>query len=134
MAMAKMRKRGGAGTSRIVKRGCIYFVVGGAAVDGEQSANRPAVVVSNDAGNRYAPTVEVVYLTTRTKTRLPTHVLVGSAPRPSIALCEQITTVSKSRLQRCIGRVTREEINNIDKALTISLGISNKGRRKTWNR
>ena len=118
-----MRERGGAGTRGSVKRGDIYFVVGGAAVGSEQSANRPAVVVSNDIGNRFAPIVEVVYLTTRKKVGLPTHVFIGSAPKPSVALCEQIVTVSKSRLQRRIGRVTQQEINNIDKALGKSLGI-----------
>lgn len=123
LAVADIRERGGAGTKGSVKRGDIYFVVGGAAVGSEQSANRPAVIVSNDIGNRFAPIVEIVYLTTRTKGGLPTHVFIGSAPRPSIALCEQIVTVSKSRLQRYIGRVTQEEINNIDKALGKSLGI-----------
>lgn len=118
-----MRERGGAGTRGSVKRGDIYFVVGGAAIGSEQSANRPAVVVSNDIGNRFAPIVEVVYLTTRKKVGLPTHVFIGSAPKPSVALCEQIVTVSKSRLQRRIGRVTQQEINNIDKALGKSLGI-----------
>lgn len=81
-----------------MKRGDIYFVVGGAAVGSEQTANRPAVIVSNDIGNRFAPIVEVVYLTTRKKVSLPTHVFIGSAPKPSVALCEQIVTVSKSRL------------------------------------
>lgn len=110
-----------------MKRGDIYHVTGGVAVGSEQTANRPAVVVSNDIGNRFAPVVEVVYLTTRKKTGLPTHVFIGSAPRPSIALCEQIVTVSKSRLQRRIGRITAEEMNKIDKALGKSLGIHRTG-------
>lgn len=110
-----------------MKRGDIYHVTGGVAVGSEQAANRPAVVVSNDIGNRFAPIVEVVYLTTRKKTGLPTHVFIGSAPRPSIALCEQIVTVSKSRLQRRIGRITAEEMNKIDKALGKSLGIHRTG-------
>ena len=80
-----MRERGVAGTKGSVKRGDIYFVVGGAAVGSEQSANRPAVVVSNDIGSRFAPIVEVVYLTTRKKVGLPTHVFIGSAPIPSRA-------------------------------------------------
>lgn len=110
-----------------MKRGDIYFVVGGAAVGSEQTANRPAVVVSNDIGNKFAPIVEVVYLTTRKKAGLPTHVFIGSAPKPSIALCEQIVTVSKDRLQRRIGRITAEEMNKIDKALGKSLGIHRTG-------
>lgn len=106
-----------------IKRGDIYFIAGGAAVGSEQEADRPAIVVSNDTGNKYAPVVEVVYLTTRKKVGLPTHVFIGSAERPSVALCEQIVTVSKSRLVRRINRVTTEEMRRIDKALTKSLGI-----------
>lgn len=102
-------------------------MVGGEATGSEQGANRPAVVVSNDTGNRYAPIVEVVYLTTRLKSGMPTHVFVGSAERPSIALCEQIVTVCKSRLERRIGRVTAEEMKNIDRALKRSLGIHRTG-------
>lgn len=106
-----------------MRRGDIYYVIGGAAIGSEQSADRPAIVVSNDTGNKYAPVVEVVYLTTRKKVGLPTHVFIGSAERPSVALCEQIVTVSKSRLVRRINRVTTEEMRRIDKALTKSLGI-----------
>lgn len=97
------------------------------ATGSEQTADRPAVIVSNDTGNRHAPIVELVYLTTRKKVSLPTHVYIGSAEKPSIALCEQIVTVCKSRLQRHIGSVTAEEMQNIDKALTKSLGIHKAG-------
>lgn len=100
-----------------MRHGDIYYVIGGAAIGSEQSADRPAIVVSNDTGNKYAPVVEVVYLTTRKKVGLPTHVFIGSAERPSVALCEQIVTVSKSRLVRRINRVTTEEMRRIDKAL-----------------
>lgn len=120
-------EKGGTAIKANVRRGDIYFVVGGAAVGSEQTANRPAVIVSNNVGNRYAPIVEVVYLTTRTKAGLPTHVFIGSARKPSIALCEQIVTVSKGRLERRIGRVTVEEMSNIDKALEKSLGIHRAG-------
>ena len=59
--------------------------------------------MSNNTGNRHAPVVEVVYLTTKRKTTIPTHVYINSARRPSIALCEQIVTVCKSRLKEHIG-------------------------------
>ena len=81
-----------------VKRGDIFYVGGGAATGREQRANRPAVVVSNNAGNRHASIVEMVYLTTREKASLPTHVRINSAERPSLAMCEQIVTVCNSRL------------------------------------
>lgn len=120
-------ERGGIATAANVKRGDIYFVVGGAATGSEQEADRPAIIVSNDMGNKYAPVVEVVYLTTKKKAGLPTHVYIGSAERPSIALCEQIVTVCKSRLARHIGSVTEEEMSRVDKALSKSLGIHKAG-------
>lgn len=106
-----------------VRRGDIFYVVGDVATGSEQRANRPAIVVSNDVGNRYASIVEMVYLTTREKAILPTHVRINSAERPSLALCEQIVTVCKSRLERRIGCVTADEMRNIDNALKKSLGI-----------
>lgn len=120
-------EKGGAATKGNVKRGDIYFVVGGEATGSEQGADRPAIVVSNNAGNKYSPVVELVYLTTGKKSKLPTHVFIGSAPRPSIALCEQIVTVCKSRLERRMGSATEEEMKNIDKALSKSLGIQRTG-------
>lgn len=110
-----------------VRRGDIFYIAATEAVGSEQGGDRPAVVVSNDVGNRLAPIVEVVYLTTSQKSRMPTHVPIYSAERPSTALCEQIVTVSKYRLQRYIGRATEGEMRGIDKALHISLGINTKG-------
>lgn len=106
-----------------VKRGDIYFVTGTEATGSEQAGERPAIIVSNDTGNKYAPVVEVVYLTTKKKSLLPTHVHIHSAERPSTALCEQVITVCKSRLERYIGSITLAEMRRVDKALSISLGI-----------
>lgn len=106
-----------------VKRGDIYFVTGTEATGSEQAGERPAIIVSNDTGNKYAPVVEVVYLTTKKKSLLPTHVYIHSTERPSTALCEQVITVCKSRLERYIGSITLAEMRRVDKALSISLGI-----------
>ncbi len=105
-----------------IKRGDIFYISNIASVDCEQSGDRPSVIVSNDIGNAYAPIVEVVFLTTK-KSTLPTHVHIKSSKRPSIVLCEQITTVSKNRLGKRIGRVSYSEMKKIDKALAISLEI-----------
>lgn len=113
--------------TRVIKRGDIYFITGAEGIGSEQAGERPAVIVSNDIGNRYAPVVEVVYLTTKRKTSLPTHVFISTAERPSIALCEQIVTVCKSRLERYIGSVTVAEMRRVDKALSTSLGIHRAG-------
>jgi len=107
-----------------VKRGDIYFVAGGAVTGSEQGGDRPAIIVSNNVGNKHAPIVEVVYLTARKKTRLPTHVYINSSKRPSIALCEQVTTIDKSRLERRFGRVTAKELRAIDRAIARSLGLN----------
>lgn len=117
-------RRGGAALN--VKRGDIFYISGGVQTGSEQGGNRPAIIVSNNVGNHYAPVVEVVYLATRKKASLPTHVNICSAKRPSIALCEQVDTVSKSRLERRLGHITAKEMQAIDKALAKSLGLYNR--------
>ena len=107
-----------------IYRGEIYYVYpSGGGVGSEQCAGRPAIVVSNDKANKYSPVIEMVFLTTQTKNSLPTHVDVVSAPSPSIALCEQIHSVSKSRLGGFIAKCTDGEMAMIDGALCVSLGI-----------
>ena len=82
------------------------------------------MIVSNDVGNEYSRVVEVVFLTTREKKPLPTHVAINSAKYPSIALCEQIDTVDKERIGGYINEVTQAELKNIEKALLVSLDIA----------
>lgn len=107
-----------------MKRGEIYFIKSTYREEGsEQRADRPAVIVSNDKNNEHSETIEVVYLTTRPKTDLPTHVFTRSALSPSTILCEQICTVSKQRVETMIGRLTDNELKAVDNALAISLGI-----------
>ena len=106
-----------------VHRGEIYHIHETEVTGHEQQGDRPAIIVSNNAGNEHSPVVEVVYLTTQKKKPLPTHVQIYSSPRPSTALCEQIDSVDKSRLGGLIGWITEEEMHEIDKALAISLEI-----------
>ena len=107
-----------------IKRGDIFYIQKSASVCGsEQIAGRPGIIVSNDIGNSTSETVEVVYLTTRHKTTLPTHVPISSSARESTALCEQITTVSVERVGDYCGRVTDEELRMIDEALMVSLNL-----------
>lgn len=106
-------------------RGDMYYVdPTGMSEGSEQKAGRPAIIVSNDMGNANSSVVEVVYLTTQPKSKLPTHVEISSAPKPSIALCEQITTVSKDRLSNLIGGISKREMDSINKALEISLSLA----------
>ncbi len=107
-----------------ILRGDIFFIKKGTGqVQGsEQDGDRPGIIVSNDIGNKFSPVVEVVYLTTQKKTSLPTHVRIKCAVM-STALCEQIDTVSKDRLDTYVRSCTQEEMAEIDKALKISIGI-----------
>ena len=105
-------------------RGEIYYVRPAiSSVGSEQVAGRPAIVVSNDKANLYSPVVEMVYLTTKPKNSLPTHVDITSVERPSIALCEQIHSVAKSRVGGFIAKCTDSEMAMVDGALCVSLGI-----------
>ena len=107
-----------------VRRGDIFYVnkIGENPKGSEQWADRPAVVVSNDKANQHSEIIEVVYLTGKSKTQLPTHVDV-IAKIPSIALCEQITSISKKRLGEYVKSCTTKEMREIDKALAVSLGL-----------
>ena len=106
-----------------ILRGEIYYVYPSASVGSEQVAGRPAIVVSNNKANIYGPVIEMVFLTTQEKSPLPTHVDITSAERPSIAMCEQIHSVSKTRIGRFLAKCTDSEMSMIDGALCVSLGL-----------
>jgi mRNA interferase MazF len=89
----------------------------------EQRAGRPAVIVSNNAGNVHSPVVEVVFLTTKPKADLPTHVTIRGTVKVSTALCEQITSVSIERVGDYIGTVSDSEMDKINNALLVSLDL-----------
>lgn len=106
-----------------VYRGDIFYIQNTYSnVGSEQNSGRPAIVVSNDMGNQYAPVVSVVYLTTQEKKPLPTHVKIV-CKQESTALCEQIYTVAKERIGDFIRTASEEEMKQIDVALAASLGI-----------
>lgn len=108
-----------------IHRGEIYYISrGGASPQGcEQYPDRPAVIVSNEQNNEHSGTVEVVYMTTQPKADLPTHVTIRSTGRVSTVLCEAVYTVSIDRVQKYIGEVSEQEMQNIDIALMISLQL-----------
>lgn len=108
-----------------MQRGDIVYIQMTEGVGGEIGGLdcRPAIIVSNDAANRFSPVIEVVYLTTRRKKNLPTHVFIKSSPKPSTAMCEQVSSVSKQRIYQSVGAATQREMEQIDQALRISLGL-----------
>ncbi len=108
-----------------IRRGDIYYIAPeGDTVGNEQRAGRPAIVVGNDTGNKYSGTVEIVYLTTKDKPPMPTHVRINSAAKPSLALCESVSTVSKERIESFYGTITEDEQRKIDRALLVSFGLN----------
>lgn len=109
-----------------MKRGDIYYIerYNSDNTGSEQWPGRPAIIVSNDRNNANSTVLEVVYLTTQPKHDLPTHVTIRSADRESIALCEQVTPVALERFGTYKGHVTGKEMENIDIALAISLGLT----------
>lgn len=107
-----------------VLRGDIYYVEDlGNKKGHEVQGSRPAVIVSNDTANHFSTVIEVVYLTTTEKKPLPTHVKIMSSDMKSTALCEQIDSVSKERLTSYVNSCTKDEMQQIDRALLVSLGL-----------
>lgn len=107
-----------------IKRGDIFYIHRYPVVGSEQEGGRPGIIVSNEANNRFSDTVEIVFLTTQPKKAgLPTHVSIDSAPRPSQALCEQVTTVSVEKIGNYIGHLTDKEMTQVDVALLVSLDL-----------
>ena len=95
-----------------MRRGDIVYVHDqGTSTGSEWSKDRTAIIVSNNLCNEYSPVVEVVYTTTSPRKRLlPTHVIMHSTPLNSIALCEAVYSVDKSRIERVIGHCSTSEI------------------------
>ena len=111
---------------RQIKRGEMYYVNLEPVVGSEQGGIRPVVIVQNDMGNRYSPTIIVVPITTRlNKKNLPTHTKINNSSllKESIALMEQIRTIDKSRLIEFIGVLNENEMNRITEALRISIDV-----------
>ena len=111
---------------REIKRGDIYKADLSPVVGSEQGGIRPVVIVQNDMGTRYSPTIIVVPITTRlNKKNLPTHTKINNSSllKESIALMEQIRTIDKSRLIEFIGVLNESEMNRITEALRISIDV-----------
>lgn len=106
-----------------MKRGEIYYIAPIVQRGSEQKGGRPAIIVSNDKCNEHSDVLEVVYLTTKQKSDLPTHVTIRSSERESTALCEQITPVAKERVGDYKGKLTDTEMLNVEIAMLIGLAI-----------
>ena len=108
----------------MIKRGDIYYIRDTRqSIGSEQRADRPAVIVSNDANNKHSGVYEVAYMTTQPKTDLPTHFITHSALKTSTVLCEQISSVYEERIGEWIGTLTPEEMEMLNKCLAVSVAI-----------
>ena len=111
------------------RRGEIYFADLDPHYGSEQGGTRPVVVLQNDVGNRYAPTLIVATVTSRTEKKKyqPTHVLIAhntAFEKPSVVQLEQIFTIDKSRIQRFLGWITQNEMQEIEKGVVSSLALA----------
>ncbi len=120
-----------------IRRGDIYYADLSPVVGSEQGGVRPVLIVQNDVGNRFSPTVIAAAITSqRGKAKLPTHILLESQTtglsRDSIVLLEQVRTIDKHRLKERMGRLDSGSMGKVDEALSISFGLdAGNGRRAT---
>lgn len=111
-----------------IKRGDIYYADLNPVVGSEQGGIRPIVVLQNDVGNKYSPTVIAAATTSKLfKAKLPTHISLSREqtplPKDSVVLLEQIRTIDKSRIKEKIGELPPEVMQQINNALLLSLGF-----------
>ena len=112
-----------------VYRGELYYADLSPVVGSEQGGLRPVVILQNDIGNKYAPTTIIAPITScLTKKPLPTHIPLnnyeGGLPTDSVALLEQVRTIDKQRLKQKLGTIGAEKMEQINKGLRISLGLT----------
>ncbi len=112
----------------MVKRGDIFYADLSPVIGSEQGGIRPVIVVQNDIGNKYSPTVIVAAVTSRiNKAKMPTHIEISALEygltKDSVILAEQIRTIDKKRLKEKIGRIDDKLIEKVNTALMISFGL-----------
>lgn len=111
-----------------IKRGEIYYADLPPVIGSEQGGIRPVLIVQNDVGNKYSPTVICAAITSKEKRNLPTHVNINrneynGLKVDSTILMEQLKTIDKSRIKRKIGYLNQNDINDAMNALKISLDL-----------
>lgn len=112
----------------IIKRGDIYYADLSPVIGSEQGGVRPVLVVQNDVGNKYSPTVIAAAITSQiNKAKLPTHIEVDALrfglSKDSVILLEQVRTIDKKRLKEKIGHLEGDLMDKVNDALGISFGL-----------
>lgn len=112
---------------RTIRRGDIFYAELSPVVGCEQGGVRPVLILQNDIGNRYSPTVITAAITSKPKRELPTHVeiwCIEALQKNSVVLLEQIRTLDRIRLLDYIGSISRVGMHSVDKALAVSMGLT----------
>ena len=109
-------------------RGDIYLVDLGTNIGSEQGGCRPVLIVQNDIGNHFGPTLIVAPVSSRywKKSKQPTHTLIEGIQNlssPSVVLTEQLLTIDKVRVMKYLGKVPEDQMQNVNKAVMVSLGL-----------
>ncbi|MCX7710263.1 MAG: type II toxin-antitoxin system PemK/MazF family toxin [Clostridia bacterium] len=112
----------------VIKRGDIFYADLSPVVGSEQGGIRPVLIVQNDVGNKYSPTVIAAAITSQiNKAKLPTHIEISAQEyglaKDSVILLEQIRTIDKKRLREKIGHLDDELMERVNEALSISFGL-----------
>lgn len=122
---------------KAIRRGDLFYADLNPVVGSEQGGIRPVLVIQNDVGNHFSPTVVAAAITSRkAKNSLPTHILLENVPGlapTSLLLLEQLRTIDRKRLRGYIGRISKEKMLEVDAALAISIGIGCPNERRTHN-
>lgn len=111
-----------------IKRGDIFYADLSPVVGSEQGGIRPVLIVQNDVGNKYSPTVIAAAITSQQfKSKMPTHINVNASvcglSKDSVVLLEQIRTLDKKRLKEKMGNLPETDMDRIDDALSVSIGL-----------
>ena len=113
-----------------IKRGDIYYADLSPVIGSEQAGIRPILIIQNDIGNKFSPTIIGVPITSKVKVNMPTHILIEGnkygLDKNSIILAEQIRTLDKSRLKEKVGRIDKKALDKVKKAIEISCGLRGK--------
>ncbi|MGN0748091.1 MAG: type II toxin-antitoxin system PemK/MazF family toxin [Christensenellales bacterium] len=114
---------------RQIRRGEIYFADLSPVVGSEQGGIRPVLIIQNDVGNKYSPTVIISAITSQlSKAKIPTHVELSAReynlPKDSVVLLEQIRTIDKRRLKEKVSELDNKKMREINLALLVSLGFN----------
>lgn len=112
-----------------IKRGEIYYADLSPVVGSEQGGLRPVLIIQNNVGNKYSPTVIVAAITSQlSKAKIPTHIELSkneyNLPKDSVILLEQIRTIDKKRLQEKISSLDNYKMKSVNRAMLISLGFA----------